>query len=215
MSSAPKEGRRLYVGGLPRFHGQTTSAAEIRELFKGMDVEVVSKMISPHESTRELPGNHYYCFVDLATNDEAMAAIHMLDGFEKWGWNLRVSMATGMSGKFDERNRVYVGNLPDFPWVKTFENDIQSMFATAGFEVCGIGKLHTPSQLKGPDFRGDNVNFCFVELKDGGQADLAIEKLDGISKWGAKLKIGIAHGNRQQVGGGWGENRQVRLFRRS
>jgi RNA recognition motif-containing protein len=48
--SATQEGRRLYVGGLPRFPTQAEQNQEIRELFKDYEVEIVSKPISPHAS---------------------------------------------------------------------------------------------------------------------------------------------------------------------
>jgi RNA recognition motif-containing protein len=47
-NSATAEGRRLYVGGLPRFPNQAAQNREIRDLFRDFEVEVVSKLISPH-----------------------------------------------------------------------------------------------------------------------------------------------------------------------
>lgn len=49
-SSAVEEGRRLYVGGLPKFSYQAKTNQAIRDLFHGFDVEIVSKLIYPHTS---------------------------------------------------------------------------------------------------------------------------------------------------------------------
>ena len=45
------EGRRLYVGGLPRISGQDIVNAEMRQLFSNWHVEAVSKIILPHEDS--------------------------------------------------------------------------------------------------------------------------------------------------------------------
>ena len=42
--TALNESRRLYVGGLPRFKGQEDTNEQIRTLFAGFDVDVVSKL---------------------------------------------------------------------------------------------------------------------------------------------------------------------------
>ena len=60
-----EEGRRLYVGGLPRMPDQGTVNVEMRELFRNFNVQAVSKVIWPHPSTKHKPGDHHYCFVDL------------------------------------------------------------------------------------------------------------------------------------------------------
>jgi len=40
------------------------------------------------------PGNHYYCFVDLVSVEEAQAAAAALDGIESpWGGNLKINAA--------------------------------------------------------------------------------------------------------------------------
>ena len=74
------EGRRLYVGGLPRISGQDIVNAEMKQLFSGWHVEAVSKIISPHVSKQSQPGSHYYCFVDLSTAQDAQEAAQTLDG---------------------------------------------------------------------------------------------------------------------------------------
>ncbi|KAI9872179.1 MAG: hypothetical protein M1830_001994 [Pleopsidium flavum] len=103
-----KQGRRLYVGGLPRMANQAAVDADIRNLFQDFTVEAVSKIISPHESKHTQPGNHYYLFVDFPNVEEAEAAALALNGREavEWGGKLRVSKAVStMSRKVEEKDR--------------------------------------------------------------------------------------------------------------
>ncbi|KAI0415540.1 RNA-binding domain-containing protein [Xylaria grammica] len=99
-------GKRLYVGGLPRMQDQATNFAEITELFKDFKLEAISKRVSAHESTRELPGNHDYCFVDFATPEQAKDAMESLNGATFNGERLKVSPAKGRSNKWRERDEV-------------------------------------------------------------------------------------------------------------
>ncbi|GAP83916.1 putative RNA recognition motif containing protein [Rosellinia necatrix] len=99
-------GRRLYVGGLPRMHDQATNFAEMTELFKDFKVEAISKRVSAHESTRDLPGHHDYCFVDFATAEQATEAMESLNGVSFKGDNLKVSVAKGRSNKWRERDEL-------------------------------------------------------------------------------------------------------------
>ena len=73
------EGRRLFVGGLPQIPNQDSLNAEMRTLFRGWNIEAVSKILSPNDHWRSKPGSHHYCFVDLATAQEAQDAIKALD----------------------------------------------------------------------------------------------------------------------------------------
>ncbi|KAI0424956.1 RNA-binding domain-containing protein [Xylaria sp. FL1042] len=99
-------GKRLYVGGLPRMHDQATNFAEMTELFKDFKLEAVSKRVSAHESTRELPGNHDYCFVDFSTIEQAKEAMEALNGTSFKGERLKVSPAKGRSNKWRERDEL-------------------------------------------------------------------------------------------------------------
>ncbi|KAH0542298.1 hypothetical protein FGG08_003325 [Glutinoglossum americanum] len=100
------KGRRLYVGGLPRMPDQRTVDDEIRKLFQDFTIDAVSKIISPHISTRAKPGNHFYLFVDFPTAEEAEAAIMALNGKSApWGGRLVVSKARGDSRRVEERER--------------------------------------------------------------------------------------------------------------
>ncbi|KAI1813619.1 RNA-binding domain-containing protein [Poronia punctata] len=99
-------GKRLYVGGLPRMHDQATNFAEMTELFKDFKVEAISKRVTAHEKTRELPGNHDYCFVDLETVDQAKEAMEAMNGQLFKGERLKVSPAKGRSSKYQERENL-------------------------------------------------------------------------------------------------------------
>ncbi len=55
--------------------------------------EAVGKRITPREEVREVPGNHHYCFVDLASAEDAQRAIKELDGTPIPAGTLKVSQA--------------------------------------------------------------------------------------------------------------------------
>jgi hypothetical protein len=67
----------------------------------------ISKLISPHPSKAELPGHHYFCFVDLVSSEEAEKAMESLNGAAvQWGGKLRVNKArTNGSRKVSEKER--------------------------------------------------------------------------------------------------------------
>lgn len=74
--------KRLYVGNLPLISPQSSIEEAIQSLFAPLGIEVtnISKLISPHESKKDLPGDHHYLFVDLARAEDAEFAIESLDG---------------------------------------------------------------------------------------------------------------------------------------
>ncbi|KEF51305.1 uncharacterized protein A1O9_12655 [Exophiala aquamarina CBS 119918] len=94
------EGRRLYIGNLPRIEPQSAVDEEMQTLFathlasEGITPSAVSKLISPHPSKASEPGNHFYCFVDLERAEDVETVIAALDGREGgWGGALRVNRA--------------------------------------------------------------------------------------------------------------------------
>ncbi|KAI1337586.1 RNA-binding domain-containing protein [Xylariaceae sp. FL0016] len=98
-------GKRLYVGGLPRMHDQATNFEEMSEFFKGFQVEAISKRVSAHAKKKTEPGHHDFCFVDLATPQEAYDAMKVLNGRTFRGLRLKVSIASeGQSRKWKERD---------------------------------------------------------------------------------------------------------------
>jgi RNA recognition motif-containing protein len=95
-----EDGRRLYVGGLPRMPDQGTANVEMRKLFRNFNVQAVSKVIWPHPSTKYKPGDHHYCFVDLATAEEAQEAALLFNGrVTPYGGRYRVSPSSKLPSK--------------------------------------------------------------------------------------------------------------------
>ena len=95
-AKSAEQGLRLYVGNLPRIEPQAAADAQMQELFgsEGFELTAVSKMISPHPSKASEPGNHYFCFVDMTSSDDADRAIEALNGREVEGWGaIRVNKA--------------------------------------------------------------------------------------------------------------------------
>ncbi len=98
----------MYVGNLPRMDGQPATDAAMQDLFGsvGLTPTAVSKMISPHPSKASEPGNHYYCFVDLANNDEVQVAINELNGREVEDWGaIKVNRARDNRDRKVNRDR--------------------------------------------------------------------------------------------------------------
>ncbi|OXV05463.1 hypothetical protein Egran_06770 [Elaphomyces granulatus] len=116
-----EQGRRLYVGGLPKLSNQANIDTGIRKFFRGFNVEAVSKLISPPPSKLMGPDNHYYLFVDFPSSKEAQSVIDALDG-EKgpWGGKIRIYRARGDSWKPDERQK----------WGAVRENDLSTTAKT-------------------------------------------------------------------------------------
>lgn len=88
------ERRRLFIGGLPQFPDQEATDLNIKELFDTYDVSTISKLFLPRETVEPREGNHCYCFVELADEEQTDKAIVELDWKEKWGGNVRVKPAT-------------------------------------------------------------------------------------------------------------------------
>jgi RNA recognition motif-containing protein len=205
---AADEGRRLYIGGLPRFENDEDTNKQIRSLFDGFGVELVSKLKSPHDTMKEKPGNHNYCFVDLASASDAEPAIKALNGKEMWGWHIKVNHSTGVSGKIGERRRLFVGGLPEFADQGATEAGVKELFE--GFEVSKVSKLFLPRETS--EEREGHHCYCFVELADDNQTDKAILELDWKEKWEGKVRVKPATSNPkgfQRTGlGGWGMKKE-------
>ncbi|ETI24039.1 hypothetical protein G647_03408 [Cladophialophora carrionii CBS 160.54] len=104
--TAPQsEGRRLYIGNMPRIEPQSAHDQEIQGLFAqyapGIALGAVSKQISPRPAPNPEHGNNqYYCFVDLEKGEDVDAAIEALDGKQgSWGGNVRVNRARNSDRK--------------------------------------------------------------------------------------------------------------------
>ena len=144
--------------------------------------------------------------MDLATAEEAKAAIVALDGLPKWNWKIKVSLASGSSKKLGERRRLFIGGLPHFPDQDTTEASIRELFE--GYDVSMISKLLLPRESS--KARKGNHCYCFVELIDEEQTDKAILELDWKEKWDGAVRVKPATSNsaaeqgEKSRGRGWG-----------
>jgi RNA recognition motif-containing protein len=189
-NSAIEEGRRLYVGGLPRFPNQAATNQQIIELFKGYNVQIVSKMISPRLSAKEDAGNHYYCYVDLASKEEADEAVAVLDGIEKWNWNIIVQNSSRRSGKINERQRVYLDGLPHVSSEEEkvrLVTEIKELLVPYGNPKV-VSKIFTRPRLDNKT-ASQNRCYCFVEFENSTEADAAIRALSSSEKLGGTIRI--------------------------
>ncbi|RMD39266.1 hypothetical protein DV735_g5857, partial [Chaetothyriales sp. CBS 134920] len=97
-SARPENPTRLYVGNLPNIEPQEALETELANLFQGFQIKNVSRLIAPHESRAEEPGNHHYCFVDFESAEEADRALEALSGQESpWGGERRDSVQRRLS----------------------------------------------------------------------------------------------------------------------
>jgi len=75
-------GKRLYFGNLPAIDSSSDVEQAIHSLIDpiGVEIATISPLKAPHESKAAEPGDHHYCFVDLARADDVEAVIQALDG---------------------------------------------------------------------------------------------------------------------------------------
>ena len=87
------QGRRVWVGGLPRIEGHSASDESMQEVFAGFKIQAIHKVI-PGPKTRRLKANVSYTFVDLESAGEVERAIRELNGKRSpWGGLLRLQKA--------------------------------------------------------------------------------------------------------------------------
>ncbi|KHJ35759.1 putative rna recognition motif containing protein [Erysiphe necator] len=189
QQDATREGRRLYIGNLPRFQNYTVANKRIRDLLSDLSVITVSKLISPVDSVDD---TSCYCFVDLSTYSEVDQAIRDWDGVYKFKTcpkPLRVARASGTSKKLGERRRLFFGNLPPFPDQLALELAVREFFS--GFQIISISKLFFPREKnnRSRDQDGDNHCFCFVEIETEEETDKAIIELDSKNMWGNRVRV--------------------------
>ncbi|EPQ66643.1 Bgt-4618 [Blumeria graminis f. sp. tritici] len=186
QQDATKEGRRLYIGNLPRFQNYAVANRRIRELLQDYAVITVSKLISPTETNGD---TSCYCFVDLATYADADRAIRDLNGASKFSScprPLKVNRASGISKKLGERRRLYFGGLPKF--YDQFELELVVREIFEDFNVSSVSKLFTPREVNGAR-AGSNCHFCFVELETEEETTRAMSELDWKKMWGGRLRV--------------------------
>ncbi|KAL8846298.1 MAG: hypothetical protein Q9221_008606 [Calogaya cf. arnoldii] len=108
------QGRRVWVGGLPKMGTHGAVNAGVRELFGGFKIEAVSKVVIPTTMALGHPEawDHRYLFVDFPSAGEARRAVKATDGRYAWGVKLRIRMATAdYSRKTRERDEWEEGEL--------------------------------------------------------------------------------------------------------
>jgi len=74
--------KRLYFGNLPAIDSPSDVEQAIHTLIDPLGIEItnVSNLRAPHESKAAEPGDHHYCFVDIARPEDVDAVIEALDG---------------------------------------------------------------------------------------------------------------------------------------
>lgn len=98
----------------------------------------------------------------------------------KWGWKLKVSITTGISGKLSQRIRLLVSGLPQFPDQETTELNVRELFAE--YELSTISKLEiSESEEQGC--------LCFVEVAFEAETDRALLNVDGKERWGVRISV--------------------------
>lgn len=89
-----KERQRLFVAGLPEFEDQAETEEKIRGLFKGYELNSISKLFLPKDEAKKSDeGNHCYCFVELKDEVDTDKAQQELDWKDMWGGVVRVKSA--------------------------------------------------------------------------------------------------------------------------
>lgn len=74
--------KRLYFGNLPAIDSASDVEQAIHTLIDPLNIEItnISNLRAPHESKAAEPGDHHYCFVDIARPEDVDAVIEALDG---------------------------------------------------------------------------------------------------------------------------------------
>ena len=88
--------------------------------------------------------------------------------------------------------KLYVGNLP----FSATEDELRSMFEEHG----AVASVNVITDRETGRARG----FAFVEMNEAGDADKAMQALDGKDMGGRSLRVNEAHDKRADGGGGGG-----------
>lgn len=88
--------------------------------------------------------------------------------------------------------KLYVGNLP----FSATEDELRSMFEEHG----AVASVNVITDRETGRARG----FAFVEMNEAGDADKAMQALDGKDMGGRSLRVNEAHDKRAGGGGGGG-----------
>ncbi|CAK3880634.1 RNA-binding domain-containing [Lecanosticta acicola] len=113
------DSRRVRVDNLPKISHQDALQVEMRRMFDGFEVQAVSKLVVRTDPwTGRSFGYQHYCFVDLATPDEAERAARELNGARcTFGGNVEVQVARNDHGSTTKVEREQLGfTRPEQRW---------------------------------------------------------------------------------------------------
>lgn len=122
------QSRRVMVDGLARISQQHEQQLEMRSLLQGYNVEAVSKLIVRTDKLGNSAGLQHYCFVDLATPEEASRAAKELDGKRNSGGRaIRVRVAPNRNIPVTKVEREQYGfTKPQQRWTETPRRDLNA-----------------------------------------------------------------------------------------
>ncbi|CAM9685647.1 unnamed protein product [Phaeothamnion confervicola] len=188
---------KVYVGAL----SEVVTTEDLMDLF-AQHGQVTDAIVMTDRNTGASRG---FGFVTFSSQEEAMAAISALDGSELRGGKIRVNVpmaprekpmrdgrqargsssydrAGGGGGDFEESGepKLYVGNLS----FETSTEDLYSRFGQYGTITDAI--VMTDRET------GHSRGFGFVTFGDRGQAESAIQQLDGSDVDGRYIKVNFS-----------------------
>ncbi len=200
---------RLFIGNLPPRLCFPELEALFAEVGKVQEADLVTDSITGR--------SRGFGFVEMASDEEAQAAIAKYHGYELDGQSLVVNEAKpqrGSAPRGGERpppgrdrstagseyrppssarggdTRLYVGNLPYTVTTK----DLEELFAEAG-AVASVSLVMDRAS-------GQSKGFAFVEMASKEEAKTASERFNGYDLKGRVLKVNEARPQGERFGGG-------------
>ncbi|KAI5366393.1 Putative RNA recognition motif domain, nucleotide-binding alpha-beta plait domain superfamily [Septoria linicola] len=206
-----EEQKRIYVGGLARTADQESLTAEMQALFEGYNVSSVSKLITPSASRPDDADAQFFCFVDVATAEEAVDAVRTLNGRPTpQGGMYRISHAKGKrvtapapavaAEPVAPTSKVFISGLPAIASQDELDHHIRELFA--GLDITEVSKLITPHESK--QIESGNHHYCFAVFARFEEAQRAVEAMNGQpTPNGGVYKISFA---RERPAGAYGQS---------
>ncbi|KAL4805146.1 hypothetical protein BDV18DRAFT_161544 [Aspergillus unguis] len=203
-SAALEEGRRIYIGNLP----YVAKDNDIQRFLEQENYELTKLDISIDPISGRNPS---YCFVELATKDQADLAMKELTGRLFMGRPLKVKPCTPkrrddqrdppsfvfnrwerndasrhFKGNSANGRRLKVSGLPKPPSQAYMNQHLAEFFK--GFAIEAIGKTVCPHYHTGAP--PNMSRYAYVDFSSEEAAEAAMEMLDGtVGPWGRKLKL--------------------------
>ncbi|KAJ4361016.1 uncharacterized protein N0V89_001585 [Didymosphaeria variabile] len=178
-------------------------------------LEVVNIDIAVDRFTNRSPG---YCFVDLATPEEATKALEVLPGttvlnrpihvkpcvqknsdqktatqlqLTRWGTSTFSPVEQDPESlllPIHRRRRLIVSGMPKPANQHTSDAELRELFR--GFAVEAVSKVKWPREnVHGTS---KDIQYAFVDLESAEEAERAMQQLNGAECWGGKVRIGVA-----------------------